>query len=108
MAPSFWEPHGGGAVESLTQERAQSVVLHAFPSVGIQHADRLLAELLNELFNGLSSRLFEAVREEKGLAYYVGASQVIGYGDAMFFFMQVRSPVNRQMSWPKLMLKLID
>ena len=41
---------------------------------------------MNELFNGLSSRLFEAVREEKGLAYYVGASQVIGYKDAMFFF----------------------
>lgn len=81
-----WEPHGGGAVESLTLERAQSVVLHAFPSVGIQHANRFVSELLNELFNGLSSRLFEAVREEKGLAYYVGASQVIGYEDAMFFF----------------------
>lgn len=81
-----WEPHGGGAVESLALERAQSVVLHAFPSVGIQHSDRLLTELLNELFNGLSSRLFEAVREEKGLAYYVGSSQVMGYQDAMFFF----------------------
>ena len=54
--------------------------------MGIEHQDRLLAELLNELFNGLSSRLFEAVREEKGLAYYVGSSQVIGYQDAMFFF----------------------
>ena len=73
-------------MESLALERAQSVVLHAFPCVGIRHADRLLAELLNELFNGLSSRLFEAVREEKGLAYYVGSSQIIGYDDAMFFF----------------------
>lgn len=81
-----WQPHGGAAVESLVLERAQSVVLHAFPGVGIQHADRLLSELLNELFNGLSSRLFEAVREEKGLAYYVGSSQIIGYQDAMFFF----------------------
>ena len=55
------------------------------------------------MFNGLSSRLFEAVREEKGLAYYVGASQVIGYEDAMFSFMRARSPVNRQMFWPKSM-----
>ena len=70
---------------SLWSVRSQSMA-HAFPSVGIQHANRLLTELLNELFNGLSSRLFEAVREEKGLAYYVGSSQVIGYKDAMFFF----------------------
>lgn len=66
--------------------REQAVVLHAFPDVGIQDDDYVVAEVLNELFSGMSSRLFERVREDKGMAYYVGSSRVIGLQSGMFVF----------------------
>jgi zinc protease len=44
----------------------------------------VVSELLCELLNGLSSRLFEQVREERGLAYYVGAARTIGLNTGMF------------------------
>lgn len=66
--------------------REQSVVLYAFPDAGIQHTDYLVAEVLNELFSGMSSRLFESVREDKGMAYYVGSTRIIGLQLGMFLF----------------------
>lgn len=80
----------GGPVETLDihepMDREQAVVLHAFPDVGIQHEDYVVSEVLNELFSGMSSRLFERVREDKGMAYYVGSSRVIGLQTGMFVF----------------------
>lgn len=65
-------------------EREQAVVLMGFPGVGVQDEDFVVSELLCELLNGLSSRLFERVREERGLAYYVGAARTIGLNTGMF------------------------
>jgi zinc protease len=45
-----------------------------------------VAEVLNELFSGMSSRLFERVREDQGMAYYVGTTRVIGLRGGMFVF----------------------
>lgn len=65
-------------------EREQAVVLMGFPGVGVYDQDFVVSELLCELLNGLSSRLFEQVREERGLAYYVGAARTIGLNTGMF------------------------
>ena len=67
-------------------EREQAVVLQAYPDAGIQEDDFVTAEVLNELFSGMSSRLFERVREDKGMAYYVGSSRIIGLKGGMFVF----------------------
>ncbi len=67
-------------------DREQAVVLHGFPDSGIQDEDFVVGEMLNELFSGMSSRLFERVREDKGMAYYVGSSRVIGLRSGMFVF----------------------
>lgn len=79
-----------GPKESLDlhepMDREQAVVLHAFPDVGIQHEDYVVVEMLNELFSGMSSRLFERVREDRGMAYYVGSSRIIGLEAGMFVF----------------------
>ncbi|MDP4643987.1 MAG: insulinase family protein [Opitutales bacterium] len=77
-------------------EREQAVVLHAFPDVGIQHEDYVVSEVLNELFSGMSSRLFERVREDKGMAYYVGSSRVIGLQSGMFVFYAGTHPSQAQ------------
>lgn len=69
-----------------TMDREQSVVLQAYPDVGIRDDDFIVAEMLNELFSGMSSRLFERVREDQGMAYYVGSTRVIGLCTGMFVF----------------------
>ena len=51
-----------------------------------------MSEVADELFSGMSSRLFERVREEKGLAYFVRSSRVIGLEAGMFFFMAGTAP----------------
>jgi zinc protease len=71
---------------NLHMEREQAVVLQAYPGPGIQDEDFVTGEMLNELFSGMSSQLFERVREERGMAYYVGSSCVIGLKGGMFFF----------------------
>jgi len=67
-------------------DREQAVILQAYPDAGIQDDDFVTAEVLNELFSGMSSRLFERVREDKGMAYYVGSSRIIGLKAGMFVF----------------------
>lgn len=67
-------------------DREQAVFFQAYPDVGICSEDYTKGELLNELFNGMSSRLFENVREDKGLAYYVGASRTPGLRTGQFAF----------------------
>ncbi|WPJ94960.1 pitrilysin family protein [Coraliomargarita algicola] len=67
-------------------DREQAVVLQAYPDAGVQSSDFVVAEVLNELFSGMSSRLFERVREDQGMAYYVGTTRVIGLQTGMFVF----------------------
>jgi zinc protease len=67
-------------------DREQAVVLQAYPDVGIKDERYVVGEMLNELFSGMSSRLFERVREDKGMAYYVGSSRVVGLHSSMFVF----------------------
>ncbi len=71
---------GGRRVDRRRAEQAHIAL--AFPAPGLldprHHAARLFAELAG---GGMSSRLFQAVREERGLAYSVWAS-LHGYRDA--------------------------
>jgi zinc protease len=67
-------------------EREQAIVLQAYPDAGIKDEDFAVSEVLNELFSGMSSQLFERVREDRGLAYYVGSTRVIAVNGGMFAF----------------------
>ena len=79
---NFPGPESADLVESL--EREQAVILQGFSDVGIVHKDFMIGEMLNELLSGMSSQLFEKVRDEKGLAYYVGSTRSLGLETSMF------------------------
>jgi zinc protease len=85
-APDAASPTVEAYTGHAAMDREQAVVLQAYPDAGIQHEDFIVAEVLNELFSGMSSRLFERVREDQGMAYYVGTTRVIGLTTAMFVF----------------------
>jgi zinc protease len=54
--------------------------------------DSYVSEVADELFSGMASRLFERVREEKGLAYFVRSGRVIGLDAGMFYFFAGTQP----------------
>jgi zinc protease len=73
-------------------ERQQVVVYEGYPMPGVLAEAFYVGEVADELFSGMSSNLFERVREEKSLAYFVRASRVIGLKDGMFFFLAGTHP----------------
>jgi zinc protease len=75
-----------------TQPRQQAVVFQAFPGPGLRAPDYYVSEVADELFSGMSSRLFERVRDEKGLAYFVRSTRVVGLQTGMFCFFAGTSP----------------
>ncbi|WP_221031912.1 M16 family metallopeptidase [Actomonas aquatica] len=75
-----------------TQPRQQAVVFQGYLGPGVRAEDFHVAEVADELFSGMSSRLFERVREEKGLAYYVRSARVIGLDQGMFYFFAGTAP----------------
>jgi len=74
------------------QPREQAVVLQAFPGPSLDAPDLHVSEVADELFSGMASRLFERVREQKGLAYFVRSGRVTGRSTAMFYFMAGTQP----------------
>jgi zinc protease len=74
------------------QAREQAVVLQAFPGPRVQAPDFYVGEVADELFSGMASRLFERVREEKGLAYFVRSARVSGLDAGMFYFFAGTQP----------------
>jgi len=75
-------------VVSKTENRPkeQAVVLIGFSAASIYDPDRWALELLDEAYSGQGSRLFLRVRDELGLAYYVGAYQMPGLDPGYFAF----------------------
>lgn len=59
----------------LAYEGEQAIVQLAFPGIGMRDERHFAAALTVSLLNGMSSRLFREVREERGLAYFVGAGR---------------------------------
>jgi zinc protease len=66
------------------REKKQGVIVLAFPGVSIHDPGRYALELLQEALSDLGSRLFVRIRDELGLAYYVGAQHFLGLQPGYF------------------------
>jgi zinc protease len=73
------------AVESL-KDKAQGVIMVGYRGVDIFSPDRYALELIDEASSDLGSRFFVRIREQMGLAYYVGSSQMQGLVPGLFLF----------------------
>jgi zinc protease len=69
-----------------TRDKKQAVLVIGFPGTTIHSADRYALELIQEACSDLGSRLFMRVREQMGLAYYVGAQHFPGVAPGYFAF----------------------
>ncbi len=69
-----------------TRDKKQAVLVMGFKGTTLKHADRYPLELLQESCSDLGSRLFLRIRENLGLAYYVGAQNFVGLAPGYFAF----------------------
>src|SRR6478752_6650218 len=65
---------------------AQNGVIAVFRGADLFNPDRYALELIDEASSDLGSRLFIRIREQMGLAYYVGAAQVQALVPGFFAF----------------------
>jgi zinc protease len=73
------------AVENL-KDKAQGVLMAGYRGADMFSPDRYALELIDEASSDLGSRFFVRIREQMGLAYYVGASQMQGLVPGVFLF----------------------
>ena len=57
-----------------------------YPGTTVASRDRHALELIDEASSDLGSRFFIRIREELGLAYFVGSSQMVGLANGLFTF----------------------
>jgi len=74
--------------------KQQAVLLIGYSGVDIFNKDRFAMELINEAYSGLGSRVFQRIRDELGLCYYVGATQLVGLEPGYFAFYVGTTPQN--------------
>ncbi|MGB7768027.1 MAG: pitrilysin family protein [Verrucomicrobiia bacterium] len=68
------------------RDKKQAVLVVGFPGTTMFADDRYALELIQESCSDLGSRLFLRIREELGLAYYVGAQNLAGLAPGYFAF----------------------
>jgi zinc protease len=71
---------------SEVRDKKQAVIVMGFQGSLLRAKDRYALELLSEACSDLGSRLFLRVRENLGLAYYVGAQNFPGLTPGYFAF----------------------
>ena len=69
-----------------TRDKKQAVLVIGFPGTTLVSDDKYALDLLQECCSDLGSRLFLRIREQLGLAYYVGAQNFVGIAPGYFAF----------------------
>ncbi len=69
-----------------SRDKKQAVIVVGFPGTTIHDPDHYALELIQESCSDLGSRLFLRIREQLGLAYYVGAQHFAGLAPGYFAF----------------------
>jgi len=68
------------------RDKKQAVLVIGYPGTTMLNKDRYALEILQECCSDLGSRLFLRIREQLGLAYYVGAQNFAGLVPGYFAF----------------------
>jgi zinc protease len=88
--------------------KEQAVIHLAYPTVPVSHPDQVALAILDEALSDLGSRLFVRIREELGLAYFVGTSQFLGLEAGHFFFYLGTDPAKRKEIEAELMQEVAN
>jgi zinc protease len=81
------------SVVEAQKDKAQAILMVGYHGADIYSSDRYALELIDEASSDLGSRFFVRIREQMGLAYFVGASQMQGLAGGVFLFYLGTDPV---------------
>ena len=95
-------PVAGLAPATAYLDKKQAVLMLGFQGASVNDPDRIALELISEASSDLGSRFFNRIREQMGLAYFVGAAQFCGLAPGAFLFYlgtdpQKIDPVTKEM-----------
>jgi zinc protease len=83
-------PEAPAPAELIVAEREvdkqQAVVMVGYRGGSVVSPDRPALEIISSASSDLGSRFFDRIREQMGLAYFVGASQMTGLVPGLFVF----------------------
>lgn len=86
------------ALEIVIHEpRQQAVLMVGFRTVRALDPDFIALELIDVASSDMASRFFRRIREELGLAYFVGTSQMAGFAPGLFTFYLGTDPAKAAM-----------
>ncbi len=85
-------PLAASATVEEHRNKAQAILMVAYRGADMFSPDRPVLELIDEACSDLGSRLFVRIRENMGLAYFVGSSQLLGLVPGPFAFYLGTSP----------------
>jgi zinc protease len=80
-----------------TRDKKQAVLVLGYPGTTLASDDRFALDLVQECCSDLGSRLFLRIREELGLAYYVGAQSFTGLIPGYFAFYTGTEPAKAEL-----------
>ncbi len=67
-------------------DKQQAVLMIGYQGASVDDPNRIALELISEASSDLGSRFFNRIREQMGLAYFVGAAQFNGLAPGAFLF----------------------
>ena len=96
------------ANHEINMEKEQAVVVIGFRSVGLHDPDSHVLTWVDEACRDRGSRLFNRIREELGLAYYVGAQQFAALGAGAFYFYVGTDPKRVDLAQAEMLRLIAD
>jgi zinc protease len=89
-------------------EKEQAVLVVGFRTVGLHHPDSYVLSMIDGACSDMGSRLFNRIREELGLAYYVGAQTFLAYGAGAFYFYVGTDPAKLKLARKEMLGQITD
>lgn len=92
----------------LQLDKEQGVLVLGFPTVGLEDDLAPVLHLIDEACSDMGSRLFNRIREEMGLAYYIGTQAFHTLGAGAFYFYVGTDPTKLDLVEAELMKEIAD
>ena len=112
-------PRGGKSEATVTElsepvsseithylDKEQTVIAIGYPGAHITSQDVPALEVIHEYCSNMAGPLFTRMREELGLAYYVNATQFLGFGKGLFAFYVGTAPDKAALAREELLAQI--
>ncbi|MBL9113428.1 MAG: insulinase family protein [Verrucomicrobiaceae bacterium] len=102
-------PHKGKAGSwKVRMEKEQAVLVIGFRTAALTSDETYPLSLIDEACSDMGSRLFNRIREELGLAYYVGTQHFMAIGGGAFYFYVGTDPAKLDLAKAEMLKQIGD